>query len=324
MKITTTYKRIIFTLFAFIPVYFFQTSVLAATDVSDKVEVQTTRLSYDRLSLTSYFDAMLINISPDSLLSPLRIVIENISDPDVSVANADGLIDADKPYFEYPGLSPGESSLYKRWAFDNPLRKRFSYAFYVIDATPATISISGKAVSGLPVVGTINIRDSSSPSKTSFSSIDADGSYQLSIDETWQSPFLMYAEGWVSNTHVRLLSTFALYEGELAKTVNTTPATTAIVESAIGDTAAEIDPLTVEIPPFDIIEMIQAKVEETLAELFNVVGIPEDFNLFLDEIGETGSPTDQLFEVVDFSTDEAGNIVISDVTSPDLSVSHRP
>ena len=70
--------------------------------------------------------------------------------------------------------------------------------------------ITGKAVAGLPVVGTINIKDSSNPVKTSFSAINSDGSYTLDIDETWTSPFMMWAEGWVNNKHLRLLSCFDL------------------------------------------------------------------------------------------------------------------
>ncbi len=50
--------------------------------------------------------------------------------------------------------------------------------------TPQSITITGKAVAGLPVVGTINIKDSSNPVKTSFSAINSDGSYTLDIDET--------------------------------------------------------------------------------------------------------------------------------------------
>jgi hypothetical protein len=122
----------------------------------------------------------------------------------------------------------------------------------------------------------------------------------------------MYAEGWVNNKHLRLLSCFDLEPGVTETNVNTTPATTAIVESAMGTPADEIDPLTVPIPPIDTVEQIQAQVEETLQDLFSVIGLPSDFNLFADVIGEAGSPSDQVFDVLSFDTDDNDNVVVAD------------
>ncbi|MGD8845030.1 MAG: hypothetical protein PVI54_05940, partial [Desulfobacteraceae bacterium] len=181
-----------------------------------------------------------------------------------------------------------------------------------INFTPAAVTVTGKAVGGAPVVGTINIKDSSTPPNISFSAINSDGSYTLQIDSQWQPPFLMYAEGWVNNKHLRLLSCFDLEPGVTETNVNTTPATTAIVESAMGTPADEIDPLTVPIPPIDTVEQIQAQVEETLQDLFSVIGLPSDFNLFADVIGEAGSPSDQVFDVLSFDTDDNDNVVVAD------------
>lgn len=194
----------------------------------------------------------------------------------------------------------------RRYPFD-PESLQWNISF-----TPATATVTGKAVAGVPVVGTINLKDSRTPPNTSFSAINADGSYTLQIDSQWQPPFLMYAEGWVNNKHLRLLSCFDLEPGVTETNVNTTPATTAIVESAMGTPVEEIDPLTVPIPPIDTVEQIQAQVEETLQDLFSVIGLPSDFNLFASVIGEVGSPSDQIFDALSFDTDDDNNVVVAD------------
>ncbi|MBC2704551.1 hypothetical protein [Desulfobacula sp.] len=190
----------------------------------------------------------------------------------------------------------------------------------IIQTAISPITVTGKAIAGLPVVGTINIKDSSDPAKTSFSAIEADGSYTLYIDETWTPPFLIWAEGWVNNTHLRLLSTFDLDEGETEVTVNTTPITTAIVESAIGEAASEIDPESAPIPDPTTVEQIEAVVSETLQNLFAVIGVPENFDLFQTPIGEVGSPEDQIFDTIGVQSDEEGNIVFTDLEGESFTI----
>ncbi len=180
-------------------------------------------------------------------------------------------------------------------------------------ATPQSITITGKAVAGLPVVGTINIKDSSNPVKTSFSAINSDGSYTLDIDETWTSPFMMWAEGWVNNEHLRLLSCFDLEQGETQVNVNTTPITTAIVESAMGKTASEIVPESEPVPDQGVVDQIRQTVEQSLTDLFDAIGVPPGFNLFETPIGEVGSPTDRLFDIIGVESDDQGNIVFTDI-----------
>jgi hypothetical protein len=177
----------------------------------------------------------------------------------------------------------------------------------------AGISITGKAVAGLPVVGTVNIKDSGYPVKTSFSAINSDGSYTLHIDDTWMPPFLMWAEGWVNNEHLRLLSTVDPDEGVTEVTVNTTPITTAIVESAIGESASEIDPQSAPIPEPTTVEKIEAVVSQTLQNLFAAIGVPENFDLFQTPIGEVGTPEDQLFDSIGVASNDQGDIVLTDL-----------
>ncbi|MEW5800483.1 MAG: PKD domain-containing protein, partial [bacterium] len=68
-------------------------------------------------------------------MSPIRVVIEDISSQGVTVANADGIISTGKPFLCYSfvsgQLSPGETTAAKRWEFYNPNRARFIYSISV-------------------------------------------------------------------------------------------------------------------------------------------------------------------------------------------------
>lgn len=112
---------------------------LAGTDILDKIEIQKSRLRYDRRAKTSSLNVSIKNISEDVLSAPIKIVIDNISNSTVTVNNADGDYYG-KPYFEYSGLAPNQTSSLKNWIFDNPNRARFNYSTKVIgtveDPTP--------------------------------------------------------------------------------------------------------------------------------------------------------------------------------------------
>jgi hypothetical protein len=306
----TMYSFLVFLLFLFL---LMPSAAMAETDVTDRVELKETKLVYLENAQTSFTVVSVKNISDSAIWAPIRVVIDIIT-PGVTVENPDGYTKDNEPYFEYSTksvLSPNKRTNPKKWRFNNPDGLPVSYDFTVKSGYPVIV-ITGKAVAGVPVVGTINIKDSSDPAKYSFSAINSDGSYTLNIDETWTSPFLMWAEGWVNDKQVRLLSTFELEQGETEANINTTPATTAIIESAIGESASEIDPATEPVPDQDVIAQIQAVVQETLEAMFAVLGVSEDFNLFESPIGEVGSPEDQLYDTLSFSTDEQGNIIVAD------------
>jgi len=123
-------------LLAFFVLLFFSSVAFAETDVTDSVDLIQGRLLFDRTNNTNYVDVSVKNSSQDVLLSPIKVVIDSISVQNISVANADGLTDSGKPYFEYSvepsTLSPDQITATKKWIFNNPLRKRFNYTYSVI------------------------------------------------------------------------------------------------------------------------------------------------------------------------------------------------
>ena len=128
----------------------------AEEDVTDKVELVKSRLHYDRRAKTTEFSVALKNISEDVLLTPIKMVIDSISDPSVSVANADGYTDDGKPYFEYSleskHLLSNEATFYKNFVFSNSNRIRFSYSIKIFSIIPEAFSEIGPSGGTLEVI----------------------------------------------------------------------------------------------------------------------------------------------------------------------------
>ena len=126
LRLTSIVFSVFFCLLLFVQSYSF-----ADIDVTDKIELIEGRLRYDRGTKTSYVDISLQNISQGILQTPIKIIIDSITDPSVTLTNPDGITDTGKPYFEYENeagnLGPGEITGTKNWIFYNPLRKRFNF-----------------------------------------------------------------------------------------------------------------------------------------------------------------------------------------------------
>ena len=112
--------------------------IYAEEDVTEKVELVKSRLRYDRRAKTTEFSVALKNISEDVLLTPIKVVIDSISDPRVTVANADGYTEEGEPYLKYTienkNLFPNELTDAKKWIFNNPMRLRFNYSTKIISS----------------------------------------------------------------------------------------------------------------------------------------------------------------------------------------------
>ncbi|WP_435549928.1 DUF1566 domain-containing protein [Desulfobacterium sp. N47] len=122
-------------------------AVFAETDVSDKVQLIQSRLLFDRLTSQNYLDVSVKNISNEVLLTPIKIVIDSISTPDVTVANADGVTSEGKPYFEYMTNTgqflSGETTGSKRIKFNNPKVARFTFTKTVHATIPEAAAVIG-------------------------------------------------------------------------------------------------------------------------------------------------------------------------------------
>ena len=120
-------------------------NVDADTDVSYSgiVHIRRSRQSKTTVTVT--------NTSVGEIDTPLILVVESISNPTVTVANADGNTTPDgRPFFDLSGqvpgdqLDPGESTGRRPLVFNNPLRRRFTItaSVYRVQETPVTPAVS--------------------------------------------------------------------------------------------------------------------------------------------------------------------------------------
>jgi hypothetical protein len=128
-------------------ILFLSTSLsFAMTDVTDKVQLEETSWRKDHKTKTKYVDVSIKNTSQNVLWTPIiKVVIEDLSDSRITVANADGTTGDGKPFFEYaaPGrLGIGKSTDSKEWMFAFPKSKvklghKLSYTARVWGCTDA-------------------------------------------------------------------------------------------------------------------------------------------------------------------------------------------
>jgi YVTN family beta-propeller protein len=104
--------------------------------VADFVETSVGGTRYDRRTGQSSCDVTVTNISETVICSPIWLVIESISDDDVTLVEPDGFTTGGKPYMDFSNLlgdsrlDPGESII-ERLYFYNPNRLRFTFELSV-------------------------------------------------------------------------------------------------------------------------------------------------------------------------------------------------
>ncbi len=154
------------------------TQTIARSDLNNadaQTRVHFSSIFHNRRSRKSTTNADIENTSATAVDTPLILVIESISDPNVTVANADGTTAPDgRPYFDFTGQVPGdaldsaESTNTRPLVFNNPLRRRFTVQASVFEQTTAipTPSVNlelptdsqGRKLIGAPDGVTLTIR----------------------------------------------------------------------------------------------------------------------------------------------------------------------
>ncbi|SHO52966.1 MopE-related protein [Desulfopila aestuarii] len=117
----------------------------AETDITDKIQQNSTRMLFNRQTNENYFDVSLTNKSAEVFLTPITVVIDSISTDAVTVSNPDGYTDNGKPYFKYVDVVNGvnnefdvsQTTTNKKWSFLNPSRLRFTYAVKIFGSEKA-------------------------------------------------------------------------------------------------------------------------------------------------------------------------------------------
>jgi len=95
--------------------------------------------------------------------------------------------------------------------------------------------VSGVAVAGAPIIGTVTIKDSSTPAVTKFAVIEANGNYSIDV-KGLTAPFMLRADGTVGGRSYSIYSAAAL--ADINGTINVTPLTDLIVANIAGQLAS--------------------------------------------------------------------------------------
>ncbi|MBK5275600.1 MAG: hypothetical protein JJE30_11180 [Desulfuromonadales bacterium] len=125
------------------------------------------------------------------------------------------------------------------------------------------VTVSGVAAAGAPLVGSVTIKDSSSPAKTKSATIVGDGSFSIDVSGL-TPPFIIMATGTVGST-VHTLHSFANGAG----TANVNPFANLAVALASGG----LDPATIyAAPSAGVMQTISSKLPVTITDIQTKLG----------------------------------------------------
>lgn len=172
--------------------------------------------------------------------------------------------------------------------------------------------IRGTAAAGLPIIGSITIKDSAGREITT--PIESDGSYKANL-AGMTGPFLLRANGKVNDTNVVYVST--ALASDLGKTINITPFTDLIVANIAGKAASAY----FDQPEFSKLDAASIKeATDTLAArirpVLNELGIDSGFDLLRTAFAADHTKFDAVMDVLKVSVDAAQNkAVITDLVN---------
>ena len=109
---------------------------LGYTDVTTDVQINKSRLGFDRITGENFFTVSITNISTEAISGPIHLVVENIAPDTVTVANADTLVEGTQPAFTFTQLETGQTSATKTVRFNNHSRVRFTFTNRVLAEAP--------------------------------------------------------------------------------------------------------------------------------------------------------------------------------------------
>lgn len=167
-------------------------------------------------------------------------------------------------------------------------------------------AIRGTAAAGLPIIGTVTIKDSKGVEITT--PIQSDGSYAADL-VGMSAPFLLRASGKVNGTTVVYVST--ALASDLGKTINITPFTDLIVANIAGKAASayfdqpefsKLDAISIK----EATDTLAARIRPVLAEM----GIDSGFDLLRTAFTADHTKFDAVMDVLKVSVDAATNKAI--------------
>ncbi len=169
------------------------------------------------------------------------------------------------------------------------------------DTPAAATTLSGTAAAGAPIVGTVTIKDSSSPAQTKTVTIEADGNYTVDVSDM-TAPYLVRADGYVGGNDYHLYS--AGTSADVGGTINITPLTDLIVANIAGEVArdyfehGDFSGLTAE----ELTAQAQA-LKAKLLPVLQALGVSDSIDLLRASFNTDHTGMDAALDILRVSTD---------------------
>jgi uncharacterized protein (TIGR03437 family) len=170
---------------------------------------------------------------------------------------------------------------------------------FTVNVTPTSLSLSGTAAAGAPIIGTVTVKDSLGAERVTL--IEADGSY--SIDVTGMTaPFALRADGYVGNNEYHLYSASATAEAN--GTVNITPFTNLIIADLAGDIAANYyDSTAFATMTSDDLAAAETALQTKLQPILTALGVSDTIDLLRTSFDTDHTGLDAVIDVVKVTID---------------------
>jgi len=168
-------------------------------------------------------------------------------------------------------------------------------------------TISGTAAAGAPIIGSVTIKDSTTPTaQTKTVPIAADGKYTVDVTEL-KAPYMVRADGYVGGNEYHLYS--AGTTADVGGTINITPLTDLIVANIAGSIArtyfdgGNFSTLT-EAQLTEQSDALKAK----LLPILQAVGVSGSIDLLRASFNTDHTGLDAVLDVVRVTTDTTTNV----------------
>lgn len=173
--------------------------------------------------------------------------------------------------------------------------------------TPTGTTLSGTAAAGAPVVGSVTIKDSSSPTKKEKTvAIAADGKYTVDVSDM-TAPFAMRADGYVGGREYHLYS--AATQADLGGTVNITPFTDLIIANIAGDIAANyFNNGTYSTLAKADMDAAQTALKAKLQPILTAVGLADSIDLMRTAFSADHKGLDGVLDVIKVTVDPSTKV----------------
>lgn len=172
------------------------------------------------------------------------------------------------------------------------------------NTTITAVKLSGMAAGGAPIVGTVTVQDSSNPVKTSWTTIEADGSYEVNV-AGMTAPFALRADGRIGGREVHLYS--AAVAADINGNINITPFTDLILAQIAGDIAANyFDNATYKNLTPTQLSNAQTSLQAKLLPILTEVGLSNSVDLLRTSFSANHQGLDAVLDMVQVSYDNTG------------------